>query len=134
MEGTDGDEHDSAHESTEHVFDNDCKKIGNGGTACWEGHDHELCKYGGSQPADKCPTPNSDRLIFLAPHARIIAECDLEGKIDQNSERKIFLANPLSSNLRFVTASFAWKPILAIRWITMKIWTLRSFMMPPMTL
>ncbi len=41
---------------------------------------------------------------------------------------------PLSRSLRFVTASLAWKPIFAIRWIMMMLWIFLSFKTPTMLL
>ena len=95
MESADGDEHDGAHESTENMLDDDGKQVRSRGAACWEGHDHELCEDGGGQSADKCPTPYSNRLVFFAPHSCVVSKCNLEGEVDQDSEREIFLAESL---------------------------------------
>jgi hypothetical protein len=95
MESADGDEHDGAHESAENVLDDNSKQIRGSGAACWEGHDHDLREDSGRQPADECPAPDSDRLVFLAPHARVVSKHDFERKVDQNSERQIFLTEAL---------------------------------------
>lgn len=95
MESADGDEHDGAHESTEDMLDDDSEQVRSRGAACWEGHDHELRENSGCQPAHECPAPYSDRLVFLAPHARIVAKHDFERKVDKNSESQIFLAESL---------------------------------------
>ena len=95
VESADGDEHDGAHESTEDMLNDDGKQVRSRGAACWEGHDHELCENSGCQPAHECPAPYSDRLVFLAPHACIIAKHDFERKVDKNSKCQIFLAESL---------------------------------------
>jgi hypothetical protein len=92
MEGADGDEHDRTHESAKHMFDDDGDKVRGRCTSRWEGHDNKLREDSGSQSADEGPTPYSDRLVFFAPHSRVVAEEDLERKVDQNGKREIFLA------------------------------------------
>ena len=95
VESTDGNEHDCAHESAENVLNDDCKQVRSRGAACWEGRNHELCEDGGRQSADESPTPYSDRLVFFAPHSCVVSKCNLEGEVDQDSEREIFLAESL---------------------------------------
>jgi hypothetical protein len=95
VESTNGNEHDSAHECTKHMFDNDSKKVRGRGTAYWEGHDHKLCENSSGQPTDEGPAPYSDGSVVFTPHACVVTEKNLEGEVDQNSEREIFLAESL---------------------------------------
>lgn len=99
MEGRDGNEHDGAHKGTENVFDDDGYEVPSSRTSRWEEHDDTLSEDGGNKSAHKRPTPDPDRLVLLAPFARVVTQAHFEGEVDQNSECQVFLAKPLVQEL-----------------------------------
>jgi hypothetical protein len=72
VESADSDEHDSAHEGTENMLDNDDAEVGEVSTAAREDHDSELSKSRSDESTHECPTPETHGSILFTPLSSIV--------------------------------------------------------------
>lgn len=92
MESRNRHKHDRAHESAEDVFDNDNDKIpARRAAGRREEHHCQLGKDRCHEAPNKCPRPQSHRLILLRPFSGVVAQSDLKGEVDQHGQGQIFL-------------------------------------------
>ncbi len=62
------------------------------------------------QPRDKGKAPNVDGRVDSGPPAGVVAQADLKGEVDQNSEGHVFLAKPLVQKLEVRDCVVGLKP------------------------
>lgn len=62
-------------------------------------HDHELGQTGSDEAADERPAPDVDWGVGGGPAAGVIAETDFEGKVNEDCESHVFLAEALVDEL-----------------------------------
>lgn len=100
VEGRHGDKHDRVHERTENMLTDNHEQIPRRRSAGGEDRNHELRECGCAQSAYKGPAPDVHGRIRVTPLSDIISQRQLDGEINEDSQREIFLAKTLVQELQ----------------------------------
>lgn len=96
MEGADGDKHDGVGEGAEDVFGDDHKEVPWLDHAVARKDPHcEVRETRGDETADKGPHPERHGREIGAPFSGVVSKANLEGEVDQDGERHVFLRETL---------------------------------------